>query len=192
MRETASLRRRRVCVFCGSSEGAQTAYRAAAAELGRTLARAGLGVVYGGARVGLMGALADAALAAGGEVIGVIPRGLAAREIAHDGLSRLYVVETMHERKARMAQQSDAFVALPGGYGTLEELFEAVTWTQLGIHAKPCLMMNTQGYFDALLRFLDHAMREGFIQGRHRGAIRVASDARETLRMLGRMFSEEG
>ena len=155
------------------------------------LARAGLGVVYGGARVGLMGALADAALAAGGEVIGVIPRGLAAREIAHDGLSRLYVVETMHERKARMAQQSDAFVALPGGFGTLEELFEAVTWTQLGIHAKPCLMMNTLGYFDALLQFLDHAVREGLIQGRHRGAIRVASDAGEALRMLGRLFRDE-
>lgn len=138
-----------------------------------------------------MGALADAALAAGGEVIGVIPRGLAAREIAHDGLSRLYVVETMHERKACMAQHSDAFLALPGGFGTLEELFEAVTWTQLGIHAKPCLIVNTLGYFDALLQFLDRAVREGFIQARYRGAIRVVADAGEALRMLGRMLGEE-
>src|SRR5580693_1070032 len=142
--------RRRVCVFCGSSLGVKQEYRAEAVALGRLLGEAGLGLVYGGAQVGLMGMLADAALAQGGEVIGVIPRALAGVEVAHQGLSRLVLVETMHERKALMAQEADAFVALPGGFGTLDEFFEILTWAQLGIHEKPCLMVNTTGYYDQL------------------------------------------
>ncbi len=132
--------------------------------LGRLLGEAGLGLVYGGAQVGLMGALADAALANGSEVIGIIPRALAGVEVAHQGLSRLVLVETMHERKALMAQEADAFVALPGGFGTLDEFFEIVTWAQLGIHAKPCLLVNTAGYYDHLLSFLEIAIDQGFLK----------------------------
>jgi uncharacterized protein (TIGR00730 family) len=154
----------RVCVFCGSSDGRGNVYREMAAEVARALVRRGRGIVYGGGRIGCMGALADAGIAAGGEVIGVIPRALAEREVAHGELTELYVVESMHDRKALMAARSDAFLALPGGYGTLEELFEAITWGQLGYHDKPCAVLNVDGYFDALLRFCDEAVESGFIR----------------------------
>lgn len=166
----------RICVFCGSSAGARPAYRAAAVAFGEALADAGIGLVYGGASVGLMGAVADAALARGGEVIGVMPRALADRELAHRGLTQLHVVGSMHERKALMAELSDAFVALPGGLGTFEELFEIWTWAQLGHHRKACAMLNTEGYYDGLLAFLDHAVDEAFIKPLHRGTLRVERD----------------
>ena len=167
---------RRLVVFCGSRDGVRPAYRAAAHALGRLLAARGVGVVYGGARVGLMGAVADAALDAGGEVIGVIPRGLVAREIAHPGLTALHVVETMHERKALMADLADAFVALPGGAGTLEELFEVWTWGHLGLHAKPCGVLDVGGYYGGLLAFLDHGVGEGFIRAAQRETLVVDDD----------------
>jgi len=154
----------RLTVFCGSSLGRSPAYAEAARELGREMVARGLGLVYGGAGVGLMGVLADTVLAGGGEVIGVIPRHLVAREIAHSSLIDLRVVETMHERKALMAELGDAFVALPGGAGTLEELLEAWTWAQLGLHLKPCGVLNVEGYFDALLRLIRHTVDEGFVR----------------------------
>ncbi len=166
---------RRVCVYCGSSDGARPVYRAAAQELASTLARRGIGVVYGGASVGLMGAVADAALAAGGEVVGVIPQSLVDREIAHPGIE-LEVVATMHERKARMADLADAFVALPGGAGTLDELFEIYTWAQLGMHAKPCALLEVDGYWAGLTAFLDHAVAEGFLRAPHREMLLTAPD----------------
>jgi len=177
---------RRVCVFAGSSAGVRPEYRAAAEELGRLLASRGVGVVYGGARVGMMGALADAALAAGGDVTGVIPSALAAKEIAHDGLTDLRVVSSMHERKALMADLSDAFIALPGGLGTWEEFFEVLTWTQLGLHRKACGLLNVQGYFDGLLAFVDHSVREGFVRAENRSMILVASSADALLDSLSR------
>jgi len=167
---------RRVCVFCGSSHGTRPAYAAAAREMGRVLAERGIGVVYGGGNVGLMGEVADAALAAGGEVTGVIPRSLMEREVGHAGLTTLEVVETMHERKARMADLSDGFIALPGGFGTLDELCEVLTWSQLGIHAKPCAILNVDGYFDALIALFDHALREGFLRGPHRSLVIEGTD----------------
>lgn len=167
---------KRVCVFCGSSPGARPGYAWLAGELGRALAQRRLTLVYGGGRVGLMGVVADAVLAAGGEAIGVIPRGLAEKEVAHRGLTELEVVETMHDRKARMAELSQAFVALPGGLGTLEELFEAWTWAQLGIHAKPLGLLDGDGYYDHLIRFLDHAVEERFVKPAYRGMVLVASD----------------
>jgi uncharacterized protein (TIGR00730 family) len=172
---------RKVCVFCGSSLGVRPEFRAEAATLGRLLGEAGLGLVYGGAQVGLMGALADAALAHGSKVTGVIPRALAGVEVAHQGLSRLVLVETMHERKALMAQEADAFVALPGGFGTLDEFFEILTWAQLGIHTKPCLLVNTTGYYDQLLGFLGVAIDQGFLKPENRGYIHVAQNAVEAL-----------
>ena len=168
---------RRLGVFCGSRDGARPAYREAAHALGRALAARGVGVVYGGASVGLMGAVADAALAAGGEVIGVIPQSLVAREIAHAGLTALHVVDTMHERKARMAALADAFVALPGGVGTLEELFEVWTWGQLGLHAKPCGLLDVAGYYRPLLAFVDQGVAEGFIRPAQRHTLVVDDDA---------------
>jgi len=155
---------RSICVFCGSSSGAQSVYADAAREMGRTLAERRLRLVYGGGHVGLMGVLADAAMAAGGDVIGVITEGLQLREVGHRGLADLRVVLSMHERKALMASLSDAFVALPGGAGTLDELFEAWTWTQLGIHRKPIGVLNTAGYYDPLLTFLSRAVAERFIR----------------------------
>ena len=155
---------KRVCVFCGSSTGIDPAYRSTADRLGRALGARGLGLVYGGARVGLMGAVADAALASGAEVIGVIPRALVSKEVAHAGLTDLRIVASMHERKAVMADLSHGFVALPGGWGTLEEFFEVLTWAQLGLHEKPCGLLNTSGYFDGLLAFLRHAVGEGFVR----------------------------
>jgi len=167
---------KRICVFAGSSAGARPEYVAAASELGRVLATRGIGLVYGGARVGLMGAVADAVLAGGGSVIGVIPRALVEKEVAHDGLTELRVVGSMHERKALMAELSDGFVALPGGWGTLEEMFEILTWAQLGLHRKPCGLLNVQGYFDQLLSFLDHTVEQGFVR-REYGSLLSVSDA---------------
>ena len=159
---------RSICVFCGASSGHDPRYAAAAALTGATLARRGIRLVYGGGRVGLMGAVADAALAAGGEVVGVIPRGLVDRELAHPGLTDLSVVETLHERKAEMARLADAFIALPGGLGTLEELAEVLSWAQLDLHAKPIGLFDVGDYFGALGAFLDHAVAEGFVAERHR------------------------
>ena len=158
----------RLCVFSGSSPGAHPDYARAARELGHALAADGVGLVYGGASVGLMGAVADAALAAGGEVIGVIPQALVDREIAHPGLSELRVVSSMHERKALMADLADGFAALPGGMGTLEELFEVYTWTQLGLHSKPLGLLDVRDYFGQLVAFLDHTVAERFMTAEHR------------------------
>jgi len=167
----------RVCVFCGASAGRLTAYADSARSFGGVLARRGLGVVYGGGRVGLMGALADGALAAGGEVIGVIPQALVERELAHPGLSRLEVVASLHERKGLMAELSDAFVALPGGFGTLDELLEQLTWSQLGLHAKPVALLDVAGYWAPLIALARHATEEGFVREADLGAIVVGTDA---------------
>jgi len=175
---------RRVCVFTGSRLGADPAYAAAAERLARAAGAAGLGLVYGGASVGLMGVLADAALDAGLEVTGVIPQALVDREIAHPRLRDLRVVGSMHERKALMAELSDAFVALPGGAGTLEELFEVYTWSQLGLHAKPCALLNVRGYYDGLAGFLDHAVSEGFLRPEHRETLLVGEEPAALLAAL--------
>lgn len=176
---------RRICVYCGSSLGARPAYRQAAQRLGELLAERGIGIVFGGGCIGLMGVLADAALAKGGEVIGVIPDGLVRREIAHRGVSKLYVVGTMHQRKAMMADLSDAFIALPGGYGTLEEICETVTWSQLGIQQKPCGLLNVERYWDSLLALLDHAVDEQFVRPENSQLILVALTPE---RMLDRLL----
>jgi uncharacterized protein (TIGR00730 family) len=162
---------RSICVFCGSSPGHDPRYVTAAADVGERLAERGIQLVYGGGRRGLMGAVADAALAAGGRVVGVIPRGLVDRELAHPGLSELLIVDTLHERKARMAELADGFIALPGGLGTLEELAEVLSWAQLGLHAKPIGLLDVGGYFDPLLAYLDHAVAEGFVADRHRSLL---------------------
>lgn len=175
---------RRICVFLGSNSGRRPEYKEAAVALGTALAQRGLGLVYGGSSVGLMGALADAALAAGGEVIGVIPQRLVDKEVAHRGLADLRVVDSMHQRKALMAELADGFVALPGGIGTLEELFEVWTWAQLGGHDKPCALMNVAGYFDRLLGFLDHAVEEGFLRPVHRNMVVVADEPQRLLALL--------
>ena len=167
---------RRICVFCGSTSGVRPEYAAAARALARAIAARGHGLVYGGGNVGLMGIIADAMLEAGGEVIGVIPHTLMTREIGHTGVSTLHVVDSMHERKALMADLSDAFVALPGGIGTFEEWFEAVTWTQLGLHRKPCGLLNVHGFYDELIRFMEHAWTEGFIKPETRAVVRYASE----------------
>ena len=179
-------RMRRICVFSGSSPGQHPAYKEAATALGTLLAREGIGLVYGGASVGLMGALADAARAAGGEVIGVIPQSLVDHEIAHTGLDDLRIVGSMHERKALMAELSDAFIALPGGIGTFEELFEVWTWAQLGSHAKPCALLNVLGFYDRLLAFLDHVVAEAFLKPMHRNMLIVEQDAATLLAALRR------
>ncbi len=167
---------KRVCVFCGSRPGQNPALLGLARAVGSGLAARGLGLVYGGARSGLMGALADAALAGGAEVIGVLPAALAAREIAHTDLTSLHLVASMHERKARMTELSHAFLALPGGFGTLDELFEVLTWRLLEIHAKPCFLLNEGGYFDALLAFLDRAEGEGMMTPATRAFLRVGAE----------------
>jgi uncharacterized protein (TIGR00730 family) len=159
---------RRVCVFCGSNPGRRPEYVQAAREMGRVLAERGHGLVYGGGKTGLMGVVADTVLAAGGEVLGVIPEALMAREVGHPGLTRLHVVKTMHERKAMMADLCDGFVALPGGFGTFEEFCEVLTWSQLGFHPKPCGLLNVAGYYDTLLALFDHATAEGFVPPAHR------------------------
>jgi hypothetical protein len=171
-------------VFAGSNLGRDSEYRQAAEDLGRLLADRSLGLVYGGARVGLMGAMADAVLSAGGEVIGVIPASLVEKELAHDGLSDLRVVTSMHERKAMMAELAGAFIALPGGWGTLEELFEMLTWAQLGLHRKPCGLLNVQGYFDRLLSFIDHSIDEGFVRHEYRSVLTIASSPVTLLEQL--------
>jgi uncharacterized protein (TIGR00730 family) len=162
---------RRVCVFCGSNPGRRPEYLRTAREMGRVLVERGLGLVYGGGNVGLMGAVADTVLAAGGEVVGVIPEALMAREVGHTGLSHLHVVKTMHERKAMMADLCDGFVALPGGFGTFEEFCEVLTWSQLGIHPKPCGLLNVAGFYDTLLALFDHATAEGFVSRNHRALV---------------------
>jgi uncharacterized protein (TIGR00730 family) len=175
---------RRVCVFCGSSAGSAPEFRAAAEDLAREMAARGIGLVFGGGCVGLMGHLADAVLAAGGHAIGVIPDALVAREIAHRGLPDLRVVHSMHERKALMAELSDAFVALPGGFGTFEELCEAITWTQLGLHRKRCGLLNVAGFYDPLLSLFDGAVRAGFIRDASREIVYATADARALLDRL--------
>jgi len=172
---------RRVAVYCGSADGNLPDYLAEARALGRAIGDAGLAMVYGGASVGLMGAAADAALAAGAEVIGVLPQVLAGSEVAHHGLTRLEIVATMHERKARMVALADAFLILPGGYGTLDELLEIVTWAQLRLHAKPCVLINTAGYWNGLLAFLDSAVAAGFLRQCNRDLLQVAAGAREAV-----------
>jgi uncharacterized protein (TIGR00730 family) len=170
---------RAICVFCGSSSGANPAFADAAAAVGSGLAARGVELVYGGASVGLMGVVADAAIAAGGRATGVITEALAGHEIAHGALSDLHVVTTMHERKALMSSLSDAFVMLPGGFGTYEEFMESVTWAQLALHDKPCGILNVDGFFDDLLSFVGHATAEGFIKARHVQALVVAKDPEE-------------
>jgi hypothetical protein len=177
-----------VCVFCASAAGASPVYLEAASELGRLVALRGYGLVYGGATVGAMGAVADAALAAGGEVVGVIPDVIREREIDHKGLTELHVVRTMHERKALLAERADAFIALPGGYGTLDEFIEVVTWAQLKIHAKPCVAVNVGGFFDGLLTFLDHCEEQGMLQTENRSLVQVAGDAAKALELVERAW----
>jgi uncharacterized protein (TIGR00730 family) len=167
---------KRVCVFCGSSPGRDPVYLEAARRLGRTLARRGLGLVYGGGSVGLMGAVADAVLAEGAEVVGVIPRALQLRELAHGGLTTLHVVGSMHERKAKMAELAHAFIALPGGMGTLEEFAEILTWAQLGLHARPCGLLDVAGYYRPLVAFFDQAAAHGFVKPEHRRLVLVDED----------------
>jgi len=175
---------KRICVFAGSSSGREPGYRSAAEDLGRLLAARDLGLVYGGARVGLMGALADTVLASRGYVTGVIPDVLVAKEVAHTGLSDLRIVRSMHERKATMADLADGFIALPGGWGTMEELFEVLTWAQLGLHRKPCGLLNVHGYFDRLLSFVEHSMAEGFVRREYGSMIAVSDSPGALLDML--------
>jgi uncharacterized protein (TIGR00730 family) len=175
---------RRICVFCGSSPGNRPEYRYAAEEMAAELVRRNLGLVYGGGNVGLMGVLADAVLRAGGEAVGVIPENLMAREVGHKGLTKLHVVHSMHERKALMADLSDAFVALPGGFGTLEEFCEVVTWTQLGLHAKPCGILNVSGYYTPLLAMFDHAVEERFLKPENRTLVLAQESPADLLRAL--------
>ena len=175
---------KRICVFCGSNAGARSEYAEAARALATVLAERKLGIVYGGGNVGLMGVLADAALARGGEVIGVIPQKLVDKEVAHRGVTELRIVETMHERKALMNDLSDAFLALPGGFGTLDEFFEVLTWSQLGFHGKPCALLNVAGYYDGMLDMLDHAVTERFLRPAHRQLVIADTDP---LRLLQRL-----
>ena len=165
-----------ICLFCGSSPGMDPAFKLAAAQLGATLAQNNIRLVYGGGHVGLMGVAADACLSAGGEVVGVIPRKLMEKEVGHAGLTQLHVVETMHERKALMTQLCDGFIALPGGYGTLDELFEALTWQQLAYHLLPVGMLNVSGFFDHLVQFLDHARDQRLLRDAHRDSLIVDND----------------
>ncbi len=170
-----------ICVFCGSRPGAQPVYLSAAQELGTALAQARIGVVYGGSSIGLMGAVADSCLAAGGHVEGVIPDALFLKEVAHPRLSQRFVVKSMHARKALMAERSNGFIALPGGLGTLEELFEIITWAQLGIHAKPIVVWNVAGYYDGLLHFIDQSVAEGFVSPQHRKVLSIRNTLAEVL-----------
>ena len=174
-----------IAVFCASADGADPGYRDAAAELGCALAARNIGIVYGGAKVGLMRVVAEAALAKGGCVNGVIPTVLVDLEVAHDGLTELHVTETMHTRKALMGERSDAFIALPGGFGTLEEMFEVLAWQTLKIHAKPVLLLNTKGFYDKLLAFLDHCVEQGVLKARSRSIVLVATTVEEALQLLG-------
>ena len=175
---------RRLCVFCGSSLGTRPAYRRAAEEVGSYLAKNGIGLVYGGGNVGLMGVMADAALDAGGEVIGVIPEHLMAREVGHSGLTRLHVVGSMHERKALMADLADAFLALPGGFGTFDEFCEVLTWSQLGLHQKPCGLLKVEAYYAPMLEMFDRAVEEGFLRAENRGIVLASDDIGEMLEAM--------
>lgn len=170
-----------LCVYCGSSTGLSGTYRQAAEAFGRLIAAEGITLVYGGGNVGLMGALADCVLQAGGKVIGVIPNHLAARDVAHLGLTTLHRVDSMHERKLKMAELADAFVAMPGGIGTIEEIFEVFTWTQLGVHAKPCAFLDVENYYARLFQFLDHMAEQRFLKKEHLASLIRAEDARELL-----------
>ena len=174
----------RLCVFCGSSAGSQALYADAARQLGEALAERDLGLIYGGGHIGLMGILADSVLRSGGSVIGVIPQALVEKELAHDRLTELHIVTTMHQRKALMADLADGFGALPGAFGTADELFEILTWAQLGLHAKPIGLLNVAGYFNALCAWLDHAVREGFLRSAHRGLLLEAEQPRRLLDLL--------
>ena len=179
-----------VCVFCASAAGASPLYLEAARELGRRIAERGYGLLYGGATVGAMGVLADAALAAGGEVVGVIPDVIREREIDHKGLTELHVVRTMHERKALLAERADAFVALPGGYGTMDEFIEIVTWAQLKIHARPCVLVNVARFWDGLLSFLDNCVDQGMILPENRDLVQLARDPEQALEVVERTWHE--
>jgi len=176
---------RRICVFCGSRPGVNPAYRAAAESLGKTFAERGIELVYGGGNVGLMGIVADACLAAGGRVVGVIPRALLEWEVGHEGLTRLEVVDSMHTRKARMAELADGFIALPGGLGTFEELFEILTWAQLGFHSKPVGLLNVDAYYQPLVQMMERGVSEGFMKAENRGLLLVEDNAHALLRTMG-------
>jgi len=176
----------RICIFCGSSTGSRPAYADAARAMGRALIRRGIGLVYGGGCVGLMGTIADAVMKGGGEVIGVIPDALVERELAHDDISQLIVVRSMHDRKAKMAELSDAFIAMPGGYGTFEEFCEIITWAQLGLHRKPCGILNVEGYYDPLLALFDRAVADGFLRPANR---HLVIEERDPDRLLGTLGS---
>jgi uncharacterized protein (TIGR00730 family) len=175
---------KRVAVFCGSSRGADPIYAESARLLGQSLARRGIGLVYGGGQIGLMGIVADAVMEAGGEVIGVIPEALALKEVAHEGLTEMRVVGSMHERKAIMADLADAFIAMPGGFGTFEEFCEIVTWAQLGLHTKPCGLLNVKGYYDSLIALFDHGLNEGFIRPQHRSLVLQETDPDQLMDLL--------
>ncbi|HSE41310.1 MAG TPA: TIGR00730 family Rossman fold protein [Acidobacteriota bacterium] len=172
---------KRICVFCGSNDGAKPVYAEAAKDLARTLARNNLGLVYGGGRVGLMGILADTVLEEHGEVAGIIPQGLFRKEVAHEGLTELRFVGSMHQRKAMMVELADGFIALPGGFGTTEEFCEVITWAQLGIHHKPCGVLNIEGYFNSFLAYLDHSVNEQFLRPEHRELVLEAETPEDLL-----------
>ena len=177
---------KRICVFCGSNKGAKPAYIEAAKSLGKVLVKKNIGLIYGGGKVGLMGVIADEVLASGGEVIGVIPQSLVNREVAHQNVTQMHIVNSMHERKALMADLSDGFMALPGGMGTLDEFCEILTWAQLGIHQKPCGILNVENYFTPLLAMFDHAMREGFLRDTHRALVIEATEPETLLDLLAK------
>jgi uncharacterized protein (TIGR00730 family) len=181
----ASSSVKNVAVFCASADGVDPMYREAAIELGRALAKRGVGVVYGGAKVGLMHAVAEGSLAANGRVIGVIPTVLVDLEVAHDGLTELHITDSMHSRKALIGELSDAFIALPGGFGTFEELFEVLAWRTLKIHANPVLLLNTNGFYDKLLVFLDHCVERGMLKAKNRGIVLVAATVDDAMALLG-------
>lgn len=174
----------RIAIYCGANGGNDPLYKKAAAEMASYLAEQGIGLVYGGGNVGLMGTIADAALAAGGEVIGVIPESLMAKELGHGGVTKLHVVSSMHERKQLMVDLSDGFIALPGGFGTLDELFETLTWLQLSFHSKPVGLLNVNGFFDKLLPFLDHMTEQGFLRVAHRQCVLVHETPDELLELM--------
>jgi uncharacterized protein (TIGR00730 family) len=175
---------KRICVFCGSNSGTRPEYTQAAENVGRLLVKQGCSLVYGGGKVGLMGTIADTVLAAGGEVIGVIPHALMLKEVGHTGLTKLRIVNTMHERKALMAELSDAFIALPGGYGTLDEFCEILTWAQLGLHNKPCGILNVNGYFDPLIELFQKSVAEGFLRKQHADMLMIESDPEILLKKM--------
>jgi hypothetical protein len=175
---------KRICVYCGSNSGNRAEYISAAKELGKEFVKRDISLIYGGARVGIMGAIADQVLALGGEVIGVMPQALIDKEVAHTQLSELIVVESMHQRKSKMEQLSDGFIALPGGLGTIEELFEMLTWAQLGLHNKPCAILNIASYFDPLCGFLEHAATEGFVKPSHAKMLLIKTNPIELLNAM--------